>query len=150
MAGKTPPLLTPEQRLLLTTIPADLPEEALRRYYTLGPEELIFIKRQHGSHNRLGIALQLCLLRFPGRVFTDFSTASGRVVAYVAEQLGVSPDVLNRYGQRPNTRSDHLTRLQEAFGYRTYDWSAMLDLTRHLLSPALESTAALPLIPETF
>ncbi len=145
MADKTPILLTPEQRLWLTTIPDDLLEADLGRYYTLQPDDLTFIKRQHGSYNRLGIALQLCTLRYPGRPLTDMPTIPSQIVVYVAQQLDVSPTVLEGYGQRTSTLYEHLTRIREHYGYRTYGWFEMLHLARHLVPLAMENDQPFPL-----
>ena len=71
MAQKSSPVLTPEQRLQLTTLPADISAEDLVRYYTLSSDDLAFINRHHGTYNWLGIALQLCVLRYPGRTLTE-------------------------------------------------------------------------------
>jgi TnpA family transposase/uncharacterized protein YukE len=148
VADKSSLLLTPEQRLLFTAIPEDLPENDLIRYYTLTPEDLTFIKRHHGSHNRLGIALQLCILRYLGRALTDVPSVPERVIVYVAQQLGLSPTAFARYGQRTNTLYEHLARLRQQYGYRNYGWSGMLQLTRHLLPLAMESDDSLPLVEE--
>ncbi len=39
----------------------------MARYYTLSPEDVAIIERHRRPHNRLGFAVQLCYLRFPGR-----------------------------------------------------------------------------------
>jgi hypothetical protein len=40
----------------------------LVRYWTLGPEDLRTIVSRRRPHNRLGFAVQLCALRYPGRL----------------------------------------------------------------------------------
>ncbi|MBI1882435.1 MAG: DUF4158 domain-containing protein, partial [Chloroflexi bacterium] len=146
MADKTPPLLTAEQRLFFTTIPEDLSAAELARYYTLLPEDLTFIHRQHGTANRLGMALQLCSLRFPGRPLTDLPAIPAQFIGYVAQQLEIDPGAFARYGERSNTLYEHLDRLRQHYGYRNYGWPVMLHLARHLLPTALESDDVLPLV----
>jgi len=51
-----------------------------------------------------------------------------------------------RYGERQNTRYEHLEELRRTFGYQHCDWSALRDLGRTLLPLALESDRALPLL----
>ncbi|MBC8472888.1 MAG: DUF4158 domain-containing protein [Planctomycetes bacterium] len=65
MLDKSPRVLTPEQRLLFTTIPENLSMAEMSRYYTLHPEDVAFISRHRSAHNKLGVALQICTLRFP-------------------------------------------------------------------------------------
>jgi hypothetical protein len=43
-------------------------EPDLIRHYTLSPADLAVIARHRRPHNRLGFAIQLCALRFPGRL----------------------------------------------------------------------------------
>ena len=45
-----------------------LPETAdeLIRHYTFSETDISLIRRRLGDANRLGVAVQLCLLRFPG------------------------------------------------------------------------------------
>lgn len=42
-------------------------ESELIRRYTLTRADRTFIRQRRGDHNRLGIAIQLCYLRHPGR-----------------------------------------------------------------------------------
>ena len=76
MSDKTPRVLTPEEQLLFTTIPDDLSTQEMARYYTLNPEDKDFIYRHRGADNRLGVALQLCTLRFPGRFLIQMTALS--------------------------------------------------------------------------
>ena len=89
MASKSPEVLTPKERLLFTTIPDDLSAQEMAHFYTLEPEDMHFIRRFRHAENRLGVALQLCTLRYPGRTLMTMTAISKRVVAYVADQLGV-------------------------------------------------------------
>jgi TnpA family transposase len=42
-------------------------QRELVRYYTLSEADLAAIARCRGDHNRLGLALMRCYLRYPGR-----------------------------------------------------------------------------------
>ena len=46
--------------------PATEPRDMVR-HYTFSDADLAMIRRCRGDHSRLGDALMLCLLRFPGR-----------------------------------------------------------------------------------
>jgi hypothetical protein len=75
MSAKSPEVLTPEeQRLLFTTIPDDLTTQEMARYYALSAEDIAFIRQHRGADNRLGVALQLCCLRFPGRMLMQMTS----------------------------------------------------------------------------
>ena len=57
-------LLTDDERGRLFGIPEE--EAELIRHYTLSPAEFDLAADRRGSRNRLGFAVQLCLLRYPG------------------------------------------------------------------------------------
>ena len=69
-------ILTERQRKTLLDIPTD--EASLLRHYTLADDDLEYIQTRRRAHNRFGFALQLCALRFPGRLLgrTPSSQAS--------------------------------------------------------------------------
>ena len=56
--------LTGVQIEALLALPTTEPD--LIRHYTLSPADLAVIARRRRPHNRLGFAVQLCYLRFPG------------------------------------------------------------------------------------
>ncbi|MCB0033509.1 MAG: DUF4158 domain-containing protein [Anaerolineales bacterium] len=87
MADKTPQVLTSEERLLFTTISAELSAVEMARYYTLSERDKAFVFRQRKDENRLGIAVQLCLLRFPGRSLLQMTNLSEQFISYIAEQV---------------------------------------------------------------
>jgi TnpA family transposase len=58
-------LLSSEQRIRLFAIPTDPVEMA--RHYVLSSGDLAFIRTKRRPINRLGFAIQLCLLRHPGQ-----------------------------------------------------------------------------------
>jgi TnpA family transposase len=112
-------LLTPAQRLALLALPVDRVEAA--RHYTLGEVELATINRRRGGRNRLGFALQLCALRYPGRLLHPGEKLPHAVVAFVAEQIGVAPEALGGYASRPNTKYEHSAALQNLLGWRPFE-----------------------------
>ncbi|RAP29437.1 hypothetical protein C2W64_03786 [Brevibacillus laterosporus] len=57
-------LLTPEQRQALMQIPED--EWVLGTYYTFSKRDLEIINKRRREENRLGFAVQLAVLRYPG------------------------------------------------------------------------------------
>jgi TnpA family transposase len=58
-------LLSSEQRNRLFAIPTDLAEMA--KHDVLSAKDLALVKTKRRSGNRLGFAIQLCLLRHPGQ-----------------------------------------------------------------------------------
>jgi len=85
-------LLTPEERQALLGVPDD--EESLIRHYTLSPQDRLQAEVRRRPHNQLGFAVQLCLMRYPGRPLGVDECPPAAMVAYVAQQLGIDPTVL--------------------------------------------------------
>jgi TnpA family transposase len=110
-------LLTSDERQALLGIPDD--EESLIRHYTLSPKDRLQAEVRRRPHNQLGYAVQLCIMRYPGRVLGMDEDPPAAVVAYVAEQLGIDPDVFASYARRIPTRFEHSHRLAKYLGVRT-------------------------------
>ena len=70
-------ILTERQRSALFDLPTD--EADLLKHYILADDDIQHIHSRRKSQNRLGFALQLCALRFPGRML-----APGRI-SYLLE-----------------------------------------------------------------
>jgi TnpA family transposase len=87
--SRTPTYLTPEQRHALMQIPADLSDREIARYYTFSQKDLDLINQRRRHHNRLGFAVQLAVLRFPGRPWKDLSGIPSRVLLAIADQVQV-------------------------------------------------------------
>jgi len=80
-------LLSPVQRTQFLNVPAEMSEPTLVRYYTLSDDDRSLIKQRRRNYNRLGFAVQLAYLRFPGRTWAVNEEASLLVVSYIASQL---------------------------------------------------------------
>ena len=59
-------ILTERQRAALLDLPTD--EQSLLQHYTLADDDLEYIRERRRPENRMGFALQLCALRYPGRL----------------------------------------------------------------------------------
>jgi len=113
-------LLTEEQRFEFTQIPQSISEWEISRYYTLTENDIEIINRHRRDHNRLGFAIQLCVLRSPGWSLSNIEKIPATVLLYVAEQLGINHREFEMYAQRENTRLEHLQEIREIYGYRNY------------------------------
>ena len=136
-------LLSEPQRLAFTEPVTD--ERAMVRYYTLSAEDLALVDRRRGDPNRLGFAVMLCYLRFPGRILQQGERPPAALLAFLAEQLAINPGSFSDYAERDQTRRAHLAEIQAAFGYRPFTRGLYRELAAWLLPTALatEKGAAL-------
>lgn len=132
--------LTGAQLAGLLALPAT--EAELARHWVLGDADLAAISRRRRDHNRLGFALQLCALRYPGRSLRPGEVVPEPALRLVADQVGAAPDVVAAYGKRAQTRSAHLDELRDAFGFADLTPARRRELAAWLLPVALATTSA--------
>lgn len=136
-------VLTERQRAALLALPDSEPD--LIRHWTLGADDLRAIGTRRRPHNRLGFALQLCALRYPGRLLRPGEVIPHAPLAFVADQIGVDPQVLADYAVREPTRYEQLDALRDEFGFRPLDPLAKAELQTWLLPVALATTSGVDL-----
>lgn len=102
-------LLSAAERDSLLALPDT--EEQIIRHYTFNESDLSFIGQRRGDHNRLGVAVQLCYLRYPSFALPTDVEPPPQLLAFVSNQLYVEPDIWPQYALRPETRREHLAEL---------------------------------------
>ncbi len=95
-------------------------ETELIRRYTFSDADLAIISQHRGPANRLGFAVQLCYMRYPGVVLAAGDAPPMSLLRLVAAQLKLSPEHWAAYGKREQTRREHLVELQTVFGFRLF------------------------------
>jgi hypothetical protein len=128
-------LLTDSQRLSLQAPASD--ERGMVRHYMLSSEDLALINRRRGDPNRLGFALTLCYLRFPGRILQQGEQPPATLCAFVAEQLGLDTAHFGDYAERDQTRREHVLEIETALGLRPLTRVLYRELAAWLLPTAL-------------
>ena len=88
----------------LASFPEEIPGDDLIRAFTLTGADRDLVAIRRGAANRLGLALQLCALRYLGFVPRHLSAAPRSAACFVADQLEVSPDEIQSYARREQRR----------------------------------------------
>ncbi|WP_105492038.1 Tn3 family transposase, partial [Escherichia coli] len=96
----------------------ELYEDALPRF-SLSCEDIAFARTHRRSHNRLGFAIQLALVRDLGRTLRAGEIPPEAVITVVAEQLDIDPAVFTLYAQREETRREHAREIVSALELRS-------------------------------
>ena len=103
-------------------------QRELVRHFTLAEADLGAIRRCRGDHNRLGYALMLCYLRYPGRPLRAGERPPPALLAFVAEQIDVLPDAIDEYLASERNRQRHAAECQEQLGLRPFGKRAAAEL----------------------
>lgn len=119
----------------LFDIPAD--EDSLIRHYCLSPAERLEVVVRRREHNRLGFAVQLCLMRHPGRPLMANERPPRAMLNYIAEQIGADPASFDLYAHREETRMNHVAHL---LGYLEMRSATAVDRRAALLA-AIEAAS---------
>lgn len=112
------------------------------RFWTLGADDLRIIVSRRRPHNRLGFVIQLCALRYPGRLLRPGELIPLAPLTFVGEQLGIEPQTLADYATRGPARYEQLDTLRAVFGFRQFSRPIQTDLQSWLLPVALTTTNA--------
>jgi TnpA family transposase len=126
--------LTDRQKDALLRLPTS--QVDLLRHYTLSDEDLVHIRQRRRPHNRFGFALQLCVLRYPGRILAPGELIPAEVVEFIGAQLGLHADTLGDYAAREETRHEHLSELRVLYGFRSFSGRGARELRDRLFRDA--------------
>ena len=107
--------LTAAQLAGLLALPAA--ELDLIRHWMLNEADLAAVNRRRGDHNRLGFALQLCTLRYPGRLLRVGEAIPAPALCFVADQVGAAQEAFAAYSARTQTRYQQLDVIRAAYGF---------------------------------
>ena len=132
MAHRT--ILTKRQRADLFDLPTD--ESSLLQHYTLADDDIEHIHERRRPENRIGFALQLCALRYPGRILLQGEIIPEKVLHFIGAQLGISDEALLSYAARRQTRQQHLEAFRNIYGYKMFSGRGARDLKIWLVSEA--------------
>ena len=137
-------LLTPAERESLLTVPVIEAEQI--RHYTLSRSDLAFIRQHRWDYNRLGVAVQLCYLRFPGRVLARGETPPPALLAMVASQLKTTPALWDQYASRDQTRREHQQEVVQRLGLTLFTRTNFRELVTWLIPTALQTIQGIVLV----
>ncbi len=114
-------------------------------YCTLSPDEVEAVVRKRTAAARLGYAISLVYLRYPGRVRDVGEQPNDMMLAFLADQVDASTSDLVIYDQRPQTRREHIAQIVARFGYQVFTKSQVREFVHWLTPSAGEDPRAEPL-----
>ena len=129
-------MLTAADRENLLSLPQS--DDELIRHYTFSETDRALIRLRRGDANRLGFAVQLCLLRFPGHAMAADREVPDMLIHWVAKELWLDTSVWEDYGERAETRREHLLTLRAYLELAAFTRAEFRRLVRELTDTALQ------------
>ena len=121
-------------------------EGELIRLATLTKADLAFVRQHRGDHNRLGIAVLMSYLRYPGRVLGEDERPHAPILNLIAAQLEIPAMAWTLYAERDETRREHLLELLPRLGMEQFGTSHYRALSAWLEPTALQTTRGILLV----
>jgi TnpA family transposase len=94
----------------------------------LGDEDHRVLETRRRDDTLLGLALQLCALRYPGRFIQRGEVIPETALTFLAEHLRIEPDALDSFALRAPTRYEQLTVLRQHYGFSELSHPTRADL----------------------
>ena len=88
-------LFTLEQRKIFMKIAED--ECSIGAYYTLSTQDIQIINNRRRPENKIGFAIQLCVLRYPGWPYTHVEDIPTTVIDYISKHINVPVESFKKY-----------------------------------------------------
>ena len=96
-------------------------EREIVQHYTLTSADIELIAKKRTGPNRLGFAVLLCAMRYPGRMLGVDETPPAPVLAFIAQQIGVPVASFTAYQARSANRREQIAELMTNLSCRGFD-----------------------------
>ena len=106
----------------------------LESYFEITAQDRKLIASCRSNITRLGMAVQICTLRFLDTFLEDLSTVPEIVVQHLEQQLGFQNTNLEAYCTSKDARLEHQKLIVKHYGYREFDGAPFLRVARMLLT----------------
>jgi TnpA family transposase len=130
-------ILSATEQTTLLALPDN--QDDLIQHYTLNEADMALVRQRRGEANRLGFAVQLCVLRFPGYALGNDLAVPDPVIQWVARQIRADAGAWANYGERDTTRREHLLELRAYLGLTPFGRADFRFLVQSLADLAMQT-----------
>ena len=134
-------LLSDTERDSLLVLPES--QDDLIQQYSFTDADLALIRQRRGAANRLGFAVQMCLLRYPGQALASDTRLPDPVIHWIAKQVRSDAGAWPEYGEREKTRNEHLHELRAYLGLSVFGLPDFRKLVHCLADLAMQTDKAM-------
>lgn len=130
-------ILSATERASLLALPES--QDDLIRFYTFDESDLALIRQRRGDANRIGFAVQLAVLRYPGHALGSDMPLPGPIIEWIARQVRAEASAWAKYGERDETRREHYQELRAYLGLSAFGLSDFRFLVQTLTNVAIQT-----------
>ncbi|WP_075790977.1 Tn3 family transposase [Massilia putida] len=118
-----------------------LPEgpDDLIRHYSFTEADLSLIRQRRGAANRLGFAVQMSLLRYPGYALASNMVVPQEFIHWIGKQVKSEATAWPQYAERDETRREHFQELRAYLDLVTFSLSDFRKLVHALADLAMQT-----------
>jgi len=124
-------------------------QDDLIQHYSFTESDLSLIRQRRGDANRIGFAVQLCLLRYPGYALAGDMPVPDPVVQWVARQVQSDVAAWPQYGVRDETRREHFQELRAYLTLSTFGLRDFRTLVHSLVDLAMQTDKGMVLASQS-
>jgi hypothetical protein len=134
-------ILSAAERQSLLALPES--QDDLIRFYTFNESDMALIRQRRGDANRVGFAVQLALLRYPGYALGTDTRLPELIIEWIARQVRANASAWAKYGERDETRREHFQELRAYLGLSAFGLSDFRFLVQTLADLAMQTDKGL-------
>ena len=140
-------ILSATERDSLLALPES--QDDLILHYSFTESDLSLIRQRRGDANRIGFAVQLCLLRYPGYALASDMPVPDPVIQWVARQVRSDAATWQQYGTRDETRREHFQELRAYLTLSTFGLRDFRTLVHSLADLAMQTDKGMVLASQS-
>jgi len=134
-------ILSATERDSLLALPES--QDDLIQHYSFTESDLSLIRQRRGDANRLGFAVQLCLLRYPGYALAVDMPVPNPMIQWISRQIQSDPATWPQYGVRDQTRREHFQELRTYLSLSAFSLPDFRKLAHSLADLAMQTDKGL-------
>ena len=140
-------ILSATERDSLLALPES--QDDLILHYSFTESDLSMIRQRRGDANRIGFAVQLCLLRYPGYALAGDMPVPAPVIQWIARQVQSDAAAWPQYGVRDETRREHFQEIRAYLSLSTFGLPDFRKLVHCLADLAMQTDKGMVLAIES-
>jgi len=130
-------ILSATERDSLLALPEN--QDDLIQHYSFTEFDLSLIRQRRGDANRLGFAVQLCLLRYPGYALGVDMLVPDPIIQWISRQIQSDAAAWSQYGVRDQTRREHFQELRSYLSLSAFRLPDFRKLAHSLADLAMQT-----------